>query len=141
MNSLNELLTTEFAALKQELIAQSAGSVVAFELDGNRATLTAPAYLSGRKPGRQPPSEVIEQWIIDKGIAARLEKDMSVSGLAFLIARKIGREGWKPDKDKESDSPENLITPARIQQILDKVSAYSTENFCSEIINFLKTTV
>ena len=44
---------------------------------------------TGRKPGKQPPSDPIRKWIEAKGVA----RDISSKSLAFLIARKIGREG------------------------------------------------
>lgn len=47
---------------------------------------------NGRRPGKRPPIDTIEKWINDKQI--RLD-NISVRSLAFLIARKIGREGTK----------------------------------------------
>lgn len=44
---------------------------------------------TGRKPGKQPPTEPIRKWIKSKGIAT----DISEKSLAYLIARKIGKEG------------------------------------------------
>ena len=44
---------------------------------------------TGRKPGKQPPTEPIRKWIQSKGIAT----DISEKSLAYLIARKIGKEG------------------------------------------------
>lgn len=45
----------------------------------------------GRKPGRMPPVEAIQLWVIRKGIGDR-DKSRST---AFLIARAIGRRGTK----------------------------------------------
>lgn len=45
---------------------------------------------TGRKPGKQPPTGPILQWIQQRGINPT---DISQESLAFLIARKIGREG------------------------------------------------
>lgn len=44
---------------------------------------------TGRKPGKRPPIDVIEQWVRQKPITS----DISPRSLAFLIARKIGEEG------------------------------------------------
>lgn len=44
----------------------------------------------GRKPGKQPPMEAIQEWIRKKGIS---REGISERSLAFLIARKIGRFG------------------------------------------------
>lgn len=45
---------------------------------------------TGRKPGKRPPIDVIEQWVKDKPI---VPQGISTRSLAFLIARKIGEEG------------------------------------------------
>ena len=55
----------------------------------------------GRGPGRRPPMEPIRQWIRVKPVKLRDRKtgrfqpltDSNVNSAAFLIARKIGREG------------------------------------------------
>lgn len=50
----------------------------------------------GRGPGKQPPLQNIADWVERTGIAALANtdgKNISVRSLAFLIARKIGREG------------------------------------------------
>lgn len=44
---------------------------------------------TGRKPGKQPPLDPIQRWIQAKGIST----DISERSLAYLIARKIGKEG------------------------------------------------
>lgn len=44
---------------------------------------------TGRKPGKQPPLDPIQKWVQAKGIAT----DISTRSLAYLIARKIGKEG------------------------------------------------
>jgi len=45
----------------------------------------------GRKPGKMPPEAPILKWISQKGLGNQDDK-----GLAFLIRRKIAREGIKP---------------------------------------------
>ena len=44
---------------------------------------------TGRKPGKQPPLDPILKWIKAKNIAT----DIKERSLAYLIARKIGKEG------------------------------------------------
>jgi len=46
----------------------------------------------GRKPGRPPPSSALEAWVRTKISSSAKE----IKGIAFLIARKIGLEGTKP---------------------------------------------
>lgn len=45
---------------------------------------------TGRKPGKMPPSGSILKWLEERNINP---PDISQKSLAFLIARKIGREG------------------------------------------------
>lgn len=45
---------------------------------------------TGRKPGKRPPIDVIEEWVKAKPVQP---SGISTRSLAFLIARKIGEEG------------------------------------------------
>jgi hypothetical protein len=110
---------------------------VKVEATPNGYSITAADYINGRGPGKPPPSKAIEEWLQQKGIAARLEKNMTISSLAFLIARKIGREGWKP-KAGTVDIVDIVVTPERIQQMLNNVGAVYLDNFTNTIINYLK---
>lgn len=150
MSSVTEVLRTEFELLKSEIIAAYEASgreasggwagTLAVEASENGASITAAGYIEGRAPGKPPPSEAIAQWIVDKGIAGRMEKDISVGSLAFLIARKIGREGWKPDKDDENII-ESVVTPQRIQQIIDKAALIHLQDTTALILDYLKTAI
>ena len=62
--------------------------------------------------------ERIKDWINDKGVRAR---DISRNSLAFLIARKIHREGTEYFKQGGTDLIDAVITPQRIQRIIDRV--------------------
>jgi hypothetical protein len=91
----------------------------------------------GRKPGAFPPIKAIEQWIKDKGIQP-IEKNLKISSLAFLIARKISQEGTKYYKQGGNDFIEKIITPQRIQEIIDKVSELNVTVFTRGLIEQLK---
>lgn len=57
---------------------------------GNAASKYAIWVHEGRRPGgKAPPSDAIKQWLHDKG------RD---EGMAFVVARSIGRRGIKPTK-------------------------------------------
>ncbi len=62
--------------------------------------LSAEDYLkwvnSGRNPGKQPPTDAILNWIKAKNIVPRERngKLPTEKQLSYLIARKIGREGY-----------------------------------------------
>lgn len=75
----------------------------------------------GRKPGgKMPPEAPILKWIRDKGIKPRDNK-IKEKQLAFLIRRKIGRDGIKP-KPMLSDAVE-----ANGNIIDDIVNAYRVD--------------
>jgi len=147
MSDANQVLAAEFELLRADIIAayEASGQAVS----GNWAdtvmvkatphgySITAADYINGRAPGTPPPSEAIEQWIQQKGIATRLQKNMTVSSLAFLIARKIGREGWQP-KAGTPNVTDSVVTPQRIQEILDKVGEVYLNNFTTQISDYLK---
>jgi len=47
---------------------------------------------TGRKPGKAPPISVVEKWLDDKPVALQ---GITKRSLAYLIARKIGKQGTK----------------------------------------------
>jgi hypothetical protein len=148
MSSVTQVMAAEFEQLRQDIIAayrasgaeasgKWADSVQVQQLP-NGFTIVADDYINGRGPGKPPPSAAIEQWLVQKGIAARLGSEISVSSLAFLIARKIARQGWKPKPDAEAII-ERVATPQRIMQILNKAGQEHLSQFTANIINYLKT--
>lgn len=153
MNNTTAILAKEFASLRNELIAkydelgmrasgQWADSLSVAIEDASAELLHAEygeQLEYGRKPGKQPPSEAIEQWIKDKGIAARIEGNISVSSLAYLIARKIGREGWNRQQYGGTKLISSVVTPERIQKIIDKVGESELKNFTDKISEYLNT--
>lgn len=151
------ILQKELEKIRQELIQKhlqlgmkASGSwISSVEVNVNRlnGNILANAYTEQLVNGRPPtttssPSsptlrEVIEQWIIDKGISP-IESEMKISTLAFLIARKIHREGTKYFKQGGTDLVESVITPARIQQIIDSVTEFYVSDVVSEITGFFQ---
>lgn len=94
--------------------------------------------VDGRKPGKFPPIQAIEQWIIDKGIIANIEGNIKISSLAFLIARKIAREGTKYFKQGGTDLVDAVFTPQRVQKIIDRLGEVLTFEISSKITKELK---
>lgn len=89
----------------------------------------------GRRPGKRPPIDAIEQWIkvkpiIPDPINGRVP---TTKQLAFLISRKIGMEGTKAQRPLEkavySDSMELLIN-----QLKDEIVGQMKE----ELGNFIE---
>ena len=143
-----DILTEEFNLLKEELIAKCdekgmrasgnwANSLEVTVTGGLSAKLIGDEYSEqleyGRKSGKQPPSQAIEQWIRDKGIMSRIVGKISISSLAYLIARKIAREGWRREGYGGVELISEVVTPERIQKIIDRVSDSYIPLFENEI--------
>jgi len=76
--------------------------------------------VSGRPPSQKmPPIEALKQWIIDKGLVSGM-KASSVTSFAWAIAKKIQKEGTRYYPEG-TDLVEAVVTPQRIQSIIDKV--------------------
>lgn len=95
--------------------------------------------VSGRRPGSFPPVDAIKKWIVDKGIVNNIKGNISVSSLAFLIARKIAREGTKYFKQGGTDLISSVATEKRMQSVIDKVGVSATITFVKRIENQFKT--
>lgn len=104
------------------------GLEVAYAPDS--AKLSGYVYLAGRKAGKQPPIQAIENWLKAKGIKP-IEDNMKISTLAFLIARKIAKEGTK--KENHLAIYDQVITPQRIQEIFEKINQINVAAFTNEI--------
>lgn len=147
MTDVAQILQAEFETLKGEIAALYAKSAntgtgswaqsLEVQVTEGSVTLLGSGYLEGRKPGKQPPAKSIEQWLRERGIADLIAKEQSVSGLAYVIARKIASEGWKPDK-KGTELAAEVLTPQRIQQVIDRAGDTLIGRFTKDIIDFLK---
>jgi len=167
-----KMLFEEFEKLKEDLIKKydelgmrASGNFEAsleVEITKNKANLTTSAryaeqleYGRGTNTGQsgqkwEDPIGDIEQWIIDKGVAATVkryirkgkadavEKEITRSSLAYLIVRKIFREGWNRERYGGVELISQVITPERIQSILDKISDIYKTDFTNDLINYLQ---
>jgi hypothetical protein len=79
----------------------------------------------------------IEQWIDDKGIMAKVEGNITKSSLAFLIARKIARQGWNRAEFGGVELISEVITKERINDIVQKAGQQYSNQFISEILVLL----
>jgi len=151
---MNNILSNEFESLKADLITaydakgMRASGNFANELEVIQPTTTrvqlwgadyAQQLETGRQAGKFPPINAIKQWIQDKGIANRLNGEITVSQLAFLIARKIAREGWKRQGYGGVDLISEIVTDQRMQKIIDQVGLEKVSEVQSEIIKLIKT--
>lgn len=152
---MSNILSKEFEALKKDLIlaydskGMRASGKFAESLEvrvkGLNAQLWGEDYAqqleTGRKSGNFPPIDAIKKWIVDKGIANRIQGEITVSALAFLIARKIAKQGWKRESYGGVELISEVITDERMQKIIDEVGAEQTLVFTTEIETIIKEMV
>ena len=134
MNTLEQEIQKEIDLLMRELIEaydkkgmRASGNwanSLRSEVSGTVGRIYGENYTEqleyGRRAGGFPPIDQIEEWVRDKGIQA-IEASITARNLAFLIARKIAREGWKRDRFGGVELVSEVLTPARIQQALDNI--------------------
>ena len=84
----------------------------------------------GRRAGKRPPISAILQWIDDKRI---VPTDISKTSLAFLIARKIGNEGWKPKNSYPNGVISSVINQNEIDKLLISLSKVAATNIRTEV--------
>lgn len=138
------ILIEEMEAVKADILAvynasdkRTSGEFeqgLELKYEPNKASLLGYEYLAGRRAGKMPPIEAIEKWLIQKGIKP-IESAMKISTLAYLIARKISREGTK--KESQLQIYKQVITPERIQNIMTKISQINVQLFVWELNEML----
>lgn len=147
----SQVLSKQFELLKDDLIKaydakgmRASGKfaeTLEVKVQGLTAQLWGEDYSqqleTGRKSGRFPPIDAIEQWIKDKGIANRIQGQISISSLAFLIARKIANEGWKRQEYGGVELISSVVTDERIQKIIDEVGAEQAMIYTTDIIKMV----
>lgn len=140
----DDVLHEELEKLREDILQvyYASGKKTTGEFERGLETLNQPnkgflfgyEYLGGRRAGKMPPVKDIEKWILAKGLKP-MEDHLSTSSLAFLIARKIGREGTR----KENNLPiyTQVITPERIQEILDKIERINVSKFIANVEGYI----
>ena len=152
---MNEIAVKEFELIKNDLIllyeakGMSASGAFADSLEvvskQNVIQLYGLDYAEqlqfGREAGSYPNIEAIKKWIIDKGVFAEALQKMKISSLAFLIARKIALFGWKRERYGGVDLISEVITPERINDIINKIGVSETVKLTSEIYDYYNQTI
>jgi len=109
------------------------------ETTGNSATLWGDDYTHNLEEGMSAGvvsaenktfRNKIEQWILDKGI----ESETNISSFAFLIARKIQKEGWYRNEYGGVELISEVLTEERMEKIQNAIGA----GFFKEIEDFSK---
>jgi len=101
----------------------------------NKATIKGYTYLAGRRAGKQPPVENIKEWIIKNGIKP-LKDEMTVTSLAWAISKNIAKRGT--NEVNHLKIYEQVITPQRINDIINKVSKFNVNYFINEMVTSLE---
>lgn len=103
----------------------------------NKGTIRGFVYLAGRgatkkkgKAGEPTLQDQILSWLKIKGIRP-LKKKMKLRSLAFLIARKIHKQGTK--RSEWLKVYEEVITPERIDSIIDRISELNVNKIITTI--------
>jgi len=160
MPTTQEILIAEFEKLRVDLIkaydakgmrasGKSADSLEVVDVGLESVKLIGDRQFeqleAGRNPTKSGPGagqgkliDIIKQWIKDKGIVSDIKNDNDNSTLAFLITRKIHREGWKREKHGGVNLVSEVITDARIQSIINKVGAELTLTIVTRLQDELK---
>ncbi|WP_067151023.1 hypothetical protein [Pseudotamlana agarivorans] len=138
--SNNDIIKEEMEAIISDIIKvyNASGKRVSGEFEQgleavygtNKGTLYGYTYLAGRRAGKMPPVESIKQWIEARGITPYSEK-MSVTSLAWAIAKKIASKGT--NSNNHLKIYEEVITPQRINEIINRVSQFNVNQFVNEL--------
>lgn len=147
-------LSQEFEQLKKDLIeaydkkgmrasGDFANSLEVVMLNNDtKAQLWGNSYAqqleTGRSSGKFPPINAILKWIDDKNISARLNGEINKNQLAFLIARKIAREGWNRQGFGGVELISEVVTDERIEKIIQEVGIEQTFIYTSQITKMIK---
>ena len=112
---------------------------ISFKVDvsGNlfEVTFNAPEYWKyanyGRPPGKMPPVSAIEEWITRRRIVPESNTSTpNVTSLAYVIARKIGREGTigtifrEKSLDEQKEYWVSTISAAVGEDILEEIDSW-----------------
>ena len=112
---------------------------ISFKVDvsGNlfEVTFNAPEYWKyanyGRRPGKMPPVSAIEEWITRRRIVPEPNTSTpNVTSLAYVIARKIGKEGTIGTKfleksiDEQKEYWMSTISAAIGEDILEEINSW-----------------
>ncbi len=154
MSDIESILREEFESIKEDIIdlhAQlgmraSGKSAESLEVvsEGKNVKLLGNSNFEQLEYGRNPTSsgageanppliEMIKDWIKDKGIVSDIKNDNDNSTLAFLITRKIHREGWDRAKYGGVELVSKVITSQRISKIIDRVGASELESLVKNV--------
>lgn len=90
---------------------------------------------NGRKGGKFPPKEAIEQWVREK----RLSYDIPFNSLVFLIRRKLAQKGWTvPNEHNAGGLISDVITQKRMNDMVFAVGGSYLAQKKSDVLKQFK---
>lgn len=138
MSNNDKVIKEEFEAIISDLKAlyNASGKKVSGNFESgleasyepNKGILKGYPYLAGRIAGKMPPVKNILEWVKARGINPLKGTQ---TGLAWAIAKTIAKSGT--NKDNHLKIYEEVITPERIQSILDKITKINIQEFVNSI--------
>lgn len=158
MTETDKIIHEEIEAILSDILTvyESSGRKVSGQFaegltaiyEPNKATISGFVYLAGRgktkKQGKAGEPTVFEQikiWIQKKGIAAKAiaeakpETDKAkknlINGLAYVITKKIHEQGT--DSGSWLRIYEEVITPGRIESIIERISVLNVNRLITEV--------
>ncbi len=100
-----------------------------------KAPLHARVMETGRRAGKYTPMNEILKWVQLGKIVKR--DNITDEQLAFLIARKIAREGIKvPNQDNVGKVISSILLDGRIEKLLEQIQIKEQQNVSQEIFKF-----
>lgn len=137
-----EQIKTELIAKYNALGLKASGNYersLTSENTDKHVTILAPRYAEmmeiGRKPGTAPPRSAIEQWIDDK----KLKFDIPKASLAYLIQRKIKRDGIRvPNRFNAGGVISTVITEDRINELINSLTYVEVGRITNEIYSMFE---
>lgn len=107
------------------------------EVSQNKLTISAPFHArimeGGRSAGKFPPPAEILKWVRLGKIVKR--GDITDEQLAYLIGRKIAREGIKvPNKYNIGGVISSVLSDGRINDLIEDITDMTVQNISTEII-------
>jgi hypothetical protein len=145
MFNFDQIVEEEFNKLIDDITAayEQSGKKVSGEFEtglkvtsiGSSWILEGFGYLAGRIAGLAPPIADILRWVQARGLRPIIESQTQ-SQLAYAIATKIGQEGT--NSQYHLKIYEQVVTPMRIQEILDRVVQLNVTAFVDAVSVELK---
>lgn len=108
------------------------------------STLYGAAYIEYLERGVEP-FDLVEGSAKERGVIAFLargpiaewKRQKRVSIPAFAIATKIVRQGWKRENFGGVNLISDVITPQRVQEILDRIGQQHAQDFIQGVLKIL----